>query len=248
MKHIAVILPNYNMHERAWALHDRLISISATSSLFVINIDNGSNIRDRAREDMTTVRLMTNIQTTGAWLMGLHYADALERKFGFKFFAYCMMITSAEFVAECADPITPLVQFLEKNPNAVGVHPALTKDSTTSWEHLKAQDKGFRPVWMIDNICAMWRADWFNSIGRFDPRLFYGWGSDLETCYKARKEDRGLYVCDDVKVKKVTDIGYTMNRMGMSAEERKELARKNMDEVFTEKYGPDWRDLMYSEY
>jgi hypothetical protein len=67
----------------------------------------------------------------------------------------------------------------------------------------------------------------------------------LETSYKARAQGKSLWICEDVQVKKVTDIGYTMGRMGMTAEERRVLARENMDEVFTQKYGPDWKTLMY---
>jgi len=48
-------------------------------------------------------------------------------------------------------------------------------------------------------------------------------------------------------VKKVTDIGYKMNRMGMDAEQRRHLARTNMREVMTNKYGPDWAKVMYVE-
>jgi hypothetical protein len=101
---------------------------------------------------------------------------------------------------------------------------------------------------MIDNIAALWRADWFDGLGRFDPKLRYGWGVDLETCFRAREEDYKLYVHEGVKVKKVTDIGYTMDRMNMTAPERREKAYKNMEERLSLKYGGKWWSLMTESY
>jgi hypothetical protein len=128
------------------------------------------------------------------------------------------------------------------------VHNALTIDSTTAWTHLITRGGiGCRQTWMLDNISSLYRADWFDSIGRFDPNLVYGWGIDLETCYIARKQQRTLWVCEDAKVKKVTDIGYAMDRMNMSAERRRELARSNMSAVLLKKYGLGWHQMMFGE-
>jgi len=246
MKKIACIIPNYNMPERT----DALVGYINKNCQHVetIVVENGSNFYHYSTH--ADVRLSENVQTTHAWLMGMHYADALEHKYKGSFFAYWNIITSAEFTFESLDPLAPMVEFLEKSYSAVGIHPALTEDSTTSWNHMKSANglaHGFRQTWMIDNIASLWRADWFNSIGRFDPRLTYAWGIDLETAYKARSAGKTLWICDDVKVKKVTDIGYKMGRMGMTADERKENARKEMNDVFTEKYGPNWKELMYVE-
>ena len=100
---------------------------------------------------------------------------------------------------------------------------------------------------MIDNIASLYRADWFDSIGRFDPNFKYGWGIDLETCYKARQQDKSLWIDERVKVQKITDIGYTMDRMNMSADRRRYLASVNMNAVMTEKYGDDWAYKMTKE-
>jgi hypothetical protein len=157
---------------------------------------------------------------------------------------YWVMITSAEFTGMSVLP--GLLKCMSLYEHCVGVHPALTKDSTTSWEHLKGIGmKGWRRVWMIDNIAALWRADWFDAVGGFDPAFTYAWGPDLELAYLARLQEKSLYVSEPAGVRKVTDIGYTMQRMRMSAEERGALARANMREVMVSKYGEDWHRLMY---
>lgn len=250
---VAILITNYNMPERTDALCDTI-----RQNVFwphdLIVVDNGSDLCPPSQ--YTTLRLGKNIQTTGGWLAGLKEADRLtlnmDRRVDLKnidYFAYWFLITSAAFPSGKVDPLTPLVEALIDNPGVVGVHPSLTEDSTTAWEHLKKRNGGgLRPVWMIDNIASLWRADWFNGIGRFDARLVYGWGIDLETCWFARKQGFGLCVHEDVEVRKVTDIGYSMGRMNMSAEDRRKLAGENMANILSAKYGPDWNSRMRQEF
>jgi hypothetical protein len=101
---------------------------------------------------------------------------------------------------------------------------------------------------MIDNIASLWRAEWYDEQGGFDPEMRYGWGIDLELSWKARSQGKRLVVMDDCQVKKVTDLGYSMGRMGMTAEERVRLASTNMAEVMEKKYGPEWDWKMRQEF
>jgi len=197
----------------------------------VFLVDNGSDIAPKARN--TTHRIKENAQTTGGWLYGLDMARGSRN-----YFAYWFLITSAEFVF--GDPLAPMVDYLFYVQDAVGIHPALTPDSTTSWEHMKTRGLGLpRQTWMIDNIASLYRAEWLDKHS-FDSEMVYGWGIDLETCYQARMGKRSLWIDERCRVKKVTDIGYTMNRMNMSAEERRQRAGANMREVLARKYGPDY--------
>lgn len=243
MQRTAVIIASYNMAERADGLARKVSAMQADHD--IILVDNGSAPEHIA--DMTSVRLLWNVQTTGAWMTGLAYADALTQMRGYPYTYYWFLITSADFPHD-ADVLAPMVAWMNEHPDAVGIHPALTPDSTTSWHHLFARggDRP-RPTWMIDNIASLYRADWFDSIGRFDSRMRYAWGIDLETCYWARMQNRGLYVDERVSVRKVTNIGYTMGRMGMTADKRSELAGANMREILSQKYGSDWWHKMTEE-
>lgn len=244
---IGIILVNYNMPERSEALFEAVMDTvdpQVTDYDFIV-VDNGSDMVMPPR--CTTIGLEYNVQTTNGWLMGLHYADALEQIFQHKYFAYWILITSGEFLAEQGDILTPMVDYLMLNEQCVGIHPSLSPDSTSFWKHMYHDpmwDEPTKPTWMIDNIAALWRADWFNSIGRFDPRLVYAHGSDLETCYLAREQGKEIRIHNDVQVKKVDNIGYKMDRMGMTAEERLKYAGDNMNRVFDEKYGEGWKEFM----
>ena len=238
MNPVAILIVNYNMQERTDALvesiHKRVKCPHA-----VIVIDNGSD--QQPPSQYTSIRIRPNIQTTGGWLEGIKAAQVINPS------AYWFLITSAEFPDGDTDPLTPMLELLEAG--AVGVHPALTQDSTTSWTHMKDRGTGRpRQTWMIDNIASLYKAEWFDSIGRFDPALPYAWGIDLETCWKARRDGLPLYIDERVQIKKVTDIGYTMNRMGMTAEQRRERAGANMAAVLGHKYGSNWWERMTQEF
>lgn len=246
MSRVAILIVNYNMPERTDALCEQIIQ-HVDTPYDIIVIDNGSDKEPPSR--FTALGLKENVQTTGGWLMGLHYADALARKRGEPYFAYWFIITSAAIPEGQGDILTPMVDYLERSPAAVGIHPALTPQSSSSWQQMftRGGDKP-RRTWMIDNIAALYKADWFDSIGRFDPRFTYAWGIDLETCWRARFERRSLWIDERVKVEKITNIGYTMDRMGMSADERGRLAGQNMRAGLFEKYGADyWRRMTEAE-
>ncbi len=231
-KRVAVFIVNYNMNERADALFEYLAK-NETWPHDVYLIDNGSNITKPS--EYTNVFIKENIQTTNGWLEGLKVADLKL----FDYFAYMFIITSAEFNSSSKKPISSMIRKLIEDANAVGVHASLTKNSTTGWTHLihRERYRGFRQTHFIDNICSLYRADWFNSIGRFDKNLVFAWGIDLETGYTARKQKRTLWIDEDIQVSKETNIGYKMNRMNMKATERSKLAKENMDNILSAKYG-----------
>jgi hypothetical protein len=232
---VAAIITNYNMPERADALADYIRAHCPLAD--VVLVDNGSDIMPPPRN--TAVFLPQNVQTTGGWLAGI---AGLKKR---EYFGYWFLITSAEFTG--GDPLTPMVEFLEADENAVGIHPALTLDSTTSWTHMIARGNNApRRTWMLDNIACLYRAAWWDK-HPFDPAMVYGWGIDLETCHSARAEGRGLWIDERSQVRKITDIGYTMNRMNMSADERRKLAGENMRTRLQEKYGTDYWNRMILE-
>jgi hypothetical protein len=239
MNRLAIFISNYNMPERADALAEGFKGIEIPYDLYLV--DNGSDIKLPATN--TTFKLEKNAQALGGWLYGLHCADASKKDY----FAYVFTGTSVEF-SSCKDPITPVVRFLEENENAVIGSPALTPDSTTAWTHMIQRGTGFRRTWMVDNLMSIIKTDWFNGIGRWDPRLSYAWGIDLETSWIARRQGRSIWMDDDVTIKKVTNIGYAMNRMNMSSWDRQVKSTDNMNQIESAKYGDGWYNRMTEEY
>lgn len=238
---VAAFIVNYNMPERADSLFEDL-KRNTKWPLDIYLIDNGSDLQKPAKN--TNVFIQRNVQTTNGWLEGLRAA----KKTGSNYLAYMFLITSTNFVDE-KDSVRKMATFLKRNKNAVGIHPSLTQESSTNWDHLKNRGKNRpRRTWMIDNIASMYRADWFDSIGWFDSEMVYAWGIDLETCYLARKQGKSLWVDERIHVTKITNIGYKMKRMNMRAEDRSKLAGQNMKEVLQRKYGPKYWEIMTEDF
>jgi hypothetical protein len=244
---IAIIIPNYNMPEATDALGD-FIKTNIKYPHKLIVVDNGSDIMNESV--FTQIRVEENLQTTAGFLLGLNYADHLERKYGEKFFAYWFLITSTSLPeSTTGDILAPLVRYLKEDTQAVGISHALTYESTTHWTHLIDRNtQAPRRTWMLDNISTLYRADWFNEIGRFDPRLYMAWGIDLETSYIARSQERSLWVYDGLRVRKTTDVAYDMGRMNQTAQQRRIIASENMDNVLRTKYGNNWDQIMRGMY
>ncbi len=243
----AVIIPNYNMPERTDALVEYLAKhAKAPHDIYVV--DNGSNLMSPSQ--YTNVFIEENCQTTCGWLTGMRAADTVEKHHGKSYLAYLIMITSTEFVEESGDPLTPLVEFLVANPNAAVVHAALTADSTSALSQ-QMMDRGSgkpRRTYLIDNIAALWRADWLNSIGRFRPELRMGWGVLPEACWMARRDRRGIWIHEGTVVKKVSNIGYKMKRMNMTAKERRGFASAEARLILEPIYGPDFNEKLGHEW
>ena len=240
---VCMVLVNYNMVENTDKIIETLKRYVRHPTDFYV-VDNGSDITKPSK--YTTIRLEKNVQTNNGWLMGLHYADAISVTENFQYFAYAICITSLFVDNIRTDIIGRLVQSLLRTPSIVGIHPSLTKDSTTAHTHLKnIKNTGLRDVKFIDNIFSMYRADWFNSIGRFNPTMTYAWAVDVETGYIARKQGKKICVDDSIQVKKITDIGYKLNRMNMDADKRRNDASKQMHDYLSKKYGKDYKNLLW---
>jgi len=240
---VAIIIVNYNMKERADAIIKKL-NETVKHPHDIILVDNGSDLVDKSEH--TTLSLKKNVQTTNGWLMGLHYADSLEIINNEKYFAYCFVITSTELV-DNKDIVATMVKTMKEDETVVGVHPSLTKESTTHWKHLLNNPiKDKQKVFMVDNIFSCYRASWFNSIGRFNNELTYAWGIDMETGYFAYRDNLKIVLDHNIKVSKETDIGYKMNRMNMDASERILNANNQITEYFIRKYSINYKkELRY---
>lgn len=233
----ALFIVNYNMPERADDLYEHLDKTKTDTDVFLI--DNGSDITPPALH--TNILLEENCQTTNGWIKGLESVKSS----GAKYDIYGFLITSTRIIGD-RDILKTLLEDFE-DPGVVAVHPSLTLESTTNWEHLKRVGKTPRRTWMIDNIFSLWRSDYFDAQGGWDKDLIFAHGIDLELCWKARRDGRKILVDDRVMVEKITDIGYTLNRMNMSAEDRRKKGWNNMNEVLTRKYGSGYWDKLTTE-
>ena len=243
MDKTAIIICNYNMPERTDNLCKHILD-TVKYPYDLIVVDNGSDLVEPS--EYTTVRLFENAQTGGGFYAGLDYADSLE-----KYKYYWLMITSAEFYAnDLRDPLKPLIECMDADDLSFCVQPSINFVSDEAWSMWLEPRKRPLPrrIWGVDYISTLFREEYFNKIGGFRKELPMMWGAIGECNYKARKEGYHLYVHDGYTMKKITNIGYTMERMNMSSTDRKNLATKQADGVLIPIYGKNYRDIFKYEY
>lgn len=241
---VAVIIVNYNMVERTNQIVEYLKN-NIHHPHDIIVVDNGTLLVNKSQ--YTLLDLKENIQTTNGWLMGLHYADSIENTTGQKYYAYCFVITSMKMVNNKKDILTTMVNTLTRDNQVVGIHPSLTSDSTLPWKNMKNKNGiELEQLFFIDNNFSCYRASWFNKIGRFTPLQTYAWGIDIETGYIASMQNKKIIVDHTILVKKEQDIGYKMNRMGMTSAKRKENAQNQSHEYLRNKYGKNFEKILFT--
>lgn len=248
MNKVAIILTNYNMPERTDAICDHLKSTVRHPADFYI-VDNGSDLVDPSRH--TNIFLDTNRQTTGGFLAGV---DAAKSS-GEEYLAYWFIITSAKFNhLNAVDPLYHLLPLFMSRPDTFAVSPAVKFPKHGAWERWMAPrelSKGGssrRRTWGMDYISVLIDAEKYHKLGGFRPQLTYMWGVPGEMNWQARKHGWKLYINDEYIITKETDIGYEMDRMNMTAQERRENASKQCDDVLIPIYGKDFREKFRYEY
>lgn len=244
---VAIVILNYNMPERADELSYNIFNRVKVPFEFIL-VDNGSDIAPPS--NYTTLKLSKNVQVANGFNMGLAYADAISAWEQFEFFAYWFLITSIKFLPGEDDLLAPLLSVMVNEPKASMVVPTLTPETDTAWVHQKNLGRsGVRETWGTDfYLGGLVRADWFNAHGRFNPRLRFGWGICSEINWYSRKEGMKILLHEDVIIHKDTNIGYEMDRMGMTSEDRARLSSEEMNRVLTEKWGPGALDKLGHEY
>ena len=244
MNRTAIIIVNYNMPEQTDALVEHIQkTVKLPHDLIVV--DNGSDLVEPSEH--STFIIPENVQTTQGFLQGLEYADSLRHDY----FAYWLIITSAEFmVNDFRDPLEILLSTLEDDPLAYAVQPSMIFDGDEAWSSMlspRGKNKA-RRVWGIDYISTLFRTPKFNEIGRFRGELTMMWGVPGECNWKARKNGWHIYVHDRYTMMKHTNIGYDMDRMNMTAAERRELASAESDRILEPLYGKHYRERFGHEF
>jgi hypothetical protein len=244
MNKTAIVIVNYNMIERCDALVEHIHkTVHHPHDLFVV--DNGSDLV--APSKYSTLLLPKNVQTTNGFLKGLEIADST----GLDYFAYWMIITSSSFIEEdLRDPLQELMPILVADKEAFAVQPAIEFGYEQAWSEMMSprDGKSLRRAWGTDYISTLFRAKHFNAIGRYRPELTMMWGVPGECNWKARKKGLHIFIHDGYVMRKDTDIGYTMDRMNMTKEERRNLASAESDRILEPIYGKDYRDRFGFEY
>lgn len=226
MSNTAVIIVNYNMPERTDALVEHIYD-TVKLPYETIVVDNGSDLVEPSQ--YSTIHLPENLQTTGGFIAGMEYADWLYKDFDY----YWFFITSIEFKDDDRDALEILMEVMENDAKAYAVSPAFTFNwsAFSDWMEPREGNKP-RRVWGIDYLAALIDKEKLEQIGGFREEVTMMWGVHGECNMLARKNGWHIYVHDGYVMHKESNIGYKMDRMNMTAEQRANQAQKEKKEVY----------------
>jgi len=206
----------------------------------LIVFDNGS---DLVRPSIhTTHSVDTNIQMVPGFMAALECADDDSDY-------YWLLTTSCRFdPMDKRDPldmlITPMIEH-----KAFSIQPSLIIDHG-AWKNYLAPRAPFavREVFGLECVCPLYDAEKFNELGRWNEAMTYGWGFGGELHWKARKAEYPILTHDGYVMYKDTGVGYDMNRMHITYDERALLATAESRHYFEPIYGLGWQQKHGTEY
>jgi glycosyltransferase involved in cell wall biosynthesis len=99
------------------------------------------------------------------------------------------------------------------------------------------ENKDLEKIKHIDNIFSCYRSSWFNRRGRFPKQLVYSWGTDILLSYWAKVDNKTLVLDNNIKVRRHSGKSTFSD----------DVARENMNEYFTNIFGPNFESILYSD-
>lgn len=254
---VGIALLNYNLPAETDLVYEALIKNLDKTNYEICVVDNASDKAPPSK--YTTVKTIVNGRTMGAILMAAHYFD---RKPDVKYVFY--MHNDMSF-RPFPDILYDMVMHMEANPQIAVIHPSLNQDATpvyigdrfTVYQPIhtlgtvtddmlyrRVMPNKFDAIPMDDTSPILVRKSDWQSVGGQDPRLSrcYFSGKDFYTALHRRGKEIWMYdgcVIDHhgqyTYIKEVGDESYrTLDHE----------AKVEMGFVMSEKYGPNWKEIL----
>jgi GT2 family glycosyltransferase len=247
---VGIALLNYNLPDETDKVYDALVRNLDKTDYEICVVDNAS---DKAHPSKyTTIRALVNGRTMGAILLAAHY---FNRKPDVK---YVMYFHNDMAFRESPDIIYDMVMHMEANPQIAVIHPALNQDATPVYigdrftvfdpnnngGYRRVMPNAFDAIPMDDTSPILVRKSDWNLVGGQDPRLSrcYFSGKDFYTAlHRAGKE---IWMYDGVVIDHHGQYTYIKQVGDESYRTLDEEAKREMEIIMAEKYGPNWRQIL----
>jgi len=235
---LAGIILSYNTPHLTNAIYEQLNPYCDKNFRLYV-FDNGSDV-DKI-SPYTNISVKKNLRMSKGFNTAVQYVCERHKRPDY------IWLMSNDIVLTDGCPQKFLWAF-ETYPKAGLIHPALTKDSVTSWEHMVGGDvieNTMKMVWMADIIAPVIPTKLFLKLGGFNPLLTRGWGIDFEISYDLYKKNRPVYIYDGVRIKHLLGGTYRTGMGGELAEIRDAEAANEVDRVLGKRFGAGWADKIY---
>lgn len=99
-------------------------------------------------------------------------------------------------------------------------------------------DSALREVPWVEFICPIFSADVINDVGFLDMNLSYGWGVELDYCYRAYQCYYKTYLIQNIRIQ------HYEHRSQENHSEYAHIANLEMNGVLALKYGEGWQEKL----
>lgn len=246
MSKIAILVVSHNNPELTDSLCDGIIERTKGVEYDLHVIETGSNLNKLSK--YMTLWVKEGVRMTRGFNLLKKYADFTAKQKGYSYDAYHIFVNDAKFID--GQDMTSLLWTQMKNiPDCGEINPYQVNIGPPHMRQNKMNLSGARKESFSEIICPMIRADVWNNIpDLLDNRFFYGWGLDYDIPHQLHNTEWRLYISDSVGV---FHQAFTSYREKEKTEEKMEVgqfvseARRNMDIGLEEKYGKNWRRVIY---
>lgn len=243
---VAILIVSHNNPELTNSLCESIISRTKGIEYDLHVIETGSNLAKLSR--YMTLWVNEGVRMTRGFNLLKQYADFTAKQKGYSYEAYHLFVNDAHFIDD-QDMTTILFNEMMDKEDCGQINPYQRNLVTPHHRQNRMAGKGARKESFSEIICPMIRAKTWNSIpDLLDNRFFYGWGLDYDVPHKLHTNSWRLYISDTVGIH---HQAFTSYREKEKTEEKLEVgqfvnvARENMNQGFIEKYGEDWKSVIY---
>lgn len=243
MSKVCILMISHNYPELTDSLCEGIISRTKGVDYDLHVIETGSAINNCSK--YATLWVADGCRMTRGFNLLKSYADSvLKYKTGEKYDAYMLFVNDAKFI-DNKDIVSILYNEMKSIPDCGQMTPYQTNVSADHPRLNKVTESDTRKESYSEIICPMISAEAWNKCGEdfLDNRFFYGWGLDYDMPHQLHLNGYRTYITDKVGIYHSAFTSYKnaeKTKQSMNANQFIGLARQNMHEQFTKKYGSDW--------
>jgi GT2 family glycosyltransferase len=108
--------------------------------------------------------------------------------------------------------------------------------------HVKVMNRvghqSIRNIYWLEFIAPIFHRNVLDKVGLLDSRMSYGWGVELDYCYRANLQRYYSYLIQDV------EIEHFEHQSQDNHDQYCHEANIEMNHVLATKYGPDWQSIL----
>lgn len=245
MKTIGLVL-SYNNPAMTNRLVENIWNEFTREFTELIVLDNGSD-KDKVSE-YTTHYIDKNCRMTGGFNHGIELIEKEHPDYDNIWF----FTNDCYFEHNGTCPLTVAESFIEKYPQIGILHPSESHSVNVCYDvHNDTNIKGVKLVIEYDIVCPLFTKAAIKAMGgKFNSRLYQGWGLDHESSFLVRKA--GL----DVGINHLTVIGHNtsstydngLDELHPNRKSYYDAALNEMYQVFHTMYGPGWHTMFQTNY